>query len=176
MSLTDFKPGHDARLPSAPTVDIEFQFSGQLDCESVTNSITITSTIDPGQALPQIEPSSVQCSSIPDAFANTYGVYIPSAWIWKATLTGVKDGIHEITLDNVVGASNATTGSKPSVDHLMFRIGQQDNPMVFPGDASLYSRGIYNRMMLVIWWSRTLRLERICGVTRRTGRVAGAHG
>ena len=44
--LTGFLPGHDARLLSASTVDIELHFSQELDCDLVTKNLVVNS-MDP---------------------------------------------------------------------------------------------------------------------------------
>lgn len=137
--LTSFVPGHDARLPSASTVDIELRYSEKMVCDDVTDSIKITSTTE-GKEVPKIEADSISCSIVSREDVPAYGSYIPSVWSWKATLSGVEDGVHTIT----VTSKSDTSDERESVDHLMFRIGQPDNPMVFP-QTSNYSRTAYNR-------------------------------
>lgn len=133
--LTKFIPGHDARLASADTVDVELHFSEEMTCGDVTDGISIISrTADNTE--PKI--SGVTCSSIPSSDVPAYGAYIPSTWRWKATLTGVSDGVHSLTLK--MTASDDTT----STDHLMFRVGQPNNPIVFPQTTN-YSTSAYTK-------------------------------
>lgn len=46
-------------------------------------------------------------------------------------MTDVADGIHVVTLNMSSAALADTQNNTGSVDHLMFRIGQEDNPLVF---------------------------------------------
>ena len=143
--LTDFIPGYDARLKSAPTLEVELHFSDSMDCDAVTRAISIKSTTEGSAVPPRINTASVKCGNIPKSDAPAYGAYITSAWRWTATLTGVSDGIHMLTLDNPSGANNSTSKTATnSVDHLMFRVGQPDNIMVFPRTAN-YSRTAYSK-------------------------------
>lgn len=132
--------GHDARLLSqtnrnlADTVHIQFYFSVALDCDSVTRSISIASTTTVSGLVVGIDESSIVCNDrIHIQDADLQGM-IPSAWSWSAKLYNVADGIHKVT----VGKINATTEfrSKKSMDHFLFRIGQADNPIVFPRMAN----------------------------------------
>jgi alpha-1,3-glucan synthase len=128
--LTGFSPGYDARLPSAPAVDIELHFSLEMDCDLVTKNLVVNSTTQDNMA-PKIDPSSIDCGNISEADSPSTGPYVPSMWRWKATLTDVTDGIHVVTLNMSSAAVADTQNSTGSVDHLMFRIGQEDNPLVF---------------------------------------------
>lgn len=138
--LTSFLPGHDARIASTSTLDVEFHFSQALECDDVTKSVVITSTTE-DKSVPGIDSMSIRCGPLTVADVPTYGAYIPSTWGWKATLTGVSDGIHTLTLNN--RSSNGVSSSN-SVDHLMVRVGKQDNPLVFP-QTSNYSLNAYSK-------------------------------
>lgn len=130
-TLTKFVPGYDERLTSAPTLDIELHFSEELDCDLVTKSLHINSTTQ-DHVDPKIDTSSIHCENMTKAEVPSYGAYIPSSWIWKATLTGVADGIHRLTLNMSSNAIAEDQNSTGSVDRLMFRVGKDDNPLVFP--------------------------------------------
>ncbi|KAJ5884926.1 hypothetical protein N7495_009436 [Penicillium taxi] len=142
--MTKFAPGHDARIESNTTineqqkVDIEIQFSEKLDCDTITNSVTISSTTDGGR-VPKILEDSVSCETIQSEPTEYIG-QIPSAWSWKATLEDVTHGIHTLTVKN---ASTATKSRfTNSVDRLIFRIGRKDNPVVFPMTANYTTSGL----------------------------------
>ena len=128
--LTGFSPGYDARIPPAPTVDIELRFSLEMDCDLVTKNLVVNSTTQDNIA-PKIDPSSIECGNISEADSPSTGPYIPSRWRWTATMTDVADGIHVVTLNMSSAALADTQNNTGSVDHLMFRIGQEDNPLVF---------------------------------------------
>lgn len=136
--LTAFIPGHDARLPSSSTLKVELHFSAKRMCDDVTSSITISSTTE-SKKEPEIDLDSISCSSISNANVPPFGAYIPSLWSWKATLLGVEDGVHTITLRTKKSSLDA---DHDIVNHLLFRVGAPGNPMVFP-HTSNYSRDVY---------------------------------
>lgn len=137
--ITKFIPGHDARLESAvaadgiESVEIEIHFSAEMDCSSVTDSITINSTTVSGNK-PTVNTGSVSCEGLGDTEAPEYIGGIAGAWKWSATLDGVENGIHQVTISNasVSGGGDGTN----AVDHFLLRVGQIENPMVFPFQAN----------------------------------------
>ncbi|KAJ5999260.1 hypothetical protein N7451_007070 [Penicillium sp. IBT 35674x] len=142
--MTKFLPGYDARIESNTTinegesVDIELQFSAKLSCDTVTKSIIITSKTQGGN-VPKINPDSVSCTRV-QAEPVEHPGQIPSTWSWKAIVDNVTHGIHTLTVQN---ASTATQSRfTNSVDHLMFRVGSTDNPMIFPMLANYTETGI----------------------------------
>lgn len=145
-AATRFLPGHDARILSntsvdEPTsVDIELRFSDLIDCQSFQDGFSVNSTTESGKQA-SLDTSSVDCLTI-DAL-NEASYYGPSASIWraKATLNNVYDGVHVININNVTNQNkNASTNA---VDHFMIRVGQSDNPIVFPGTANYSSTLLY---------------------------------
>lgn len=150
--LTGFLPGHDARLPSGRPVEIELHFSQNMDCELVTRSLVINATTQDNIA-PKIDPSSIDCGRISEEESPSRGAYIPSRWRWKAILTNVADGIHVVTLDMSSTAVSDAQNSTASVDHLMFRIGSEHNPLVFQQSAHsttyTYSRDAVTNDLIV---------------------------
>ncbi|KAH0360816.1 putative alpha 1,3 glucan synthase, partial [Aureobasidium melanogenum] len=139
--LTRFNPGHDARILSKvspgekESVDVELQFSQEMDCDSITKNIVVTSTTA-DKSSPGIDTNSVVCSKIQDSNPPPYIGAITSAWSWKATLVDVSNGVHSLTIQNVSTTDGVSTGS---TDHVFFRIGQADNPIVFPRTANYSS-------------------------------------
>ena len=140
--ITRFTPGHDSRLPSSSTVDVVLEFSTEMDCSSVGESMTI-SGVSEGEQTAAVDSDTVTCESIAtgERYQPPYSGAIGSVWRWSATLTGVRDGIVQITLDDPQSSSGASTGA---VDHLFFRIGKSNNPVVFPSRAN-YSSSILSR-------------------------------
>ncbi|KAJ5153544.1 uncharacterized protein N7482_010022 [Penicillium canariense] len=142
--MTKFVPGHDARLESnthfgeGQSVEIELQFSERLDCDIVTNSLTIASTTH-GQTIPKVNRESVSCQMVQPEPLEHAG-QIPSTWSWRATLDNVTHGIHSLKLENASTATNSRFTN--SADRLMFRIGRKDNPMVFPTLANYTQTGL----------------------------------
>ncbi|KAI1614097.1 hypothetical protein EDD36DRAFT_417944 [Exophiala viscosa] len=139
--ITKYSPGHDIRLQSTAnasgteSVDIELEFSVEMDCDSVTNSITFNSTTDSGTT-PTIDQNSIKCGNVSTPGTMPYVGSILSAWSWSATLNGVSNGIHAITVKNATSQTGEHTNA---VDRFLFRIGQADNPMVFPRSANYSS-------------------------------------
>jgi alpha-1,3-glucan synthase len=145
-TLTRFNPGHDARILSnvgpgeKESVDIELQFSQEMDCDSITKNIIVTSTTA-DKSSPGLDTKSVVCSKIPDSNPLPYIGAVTSAWSWKATLVDVAHGVHSLTVQNASTTNGVSTGS---TDHLFFRIGQAENPIVFPRTAN-YSSSVLSK-------------------------------
>ena len=140
--LTKFSPGHDARILStvgaddSENIDVELQFSLEMDCDSVTNSISFASTTLSGN-VPSILDSSVSCNLIGNNSTSDYVGFVPSTWSWKATLAGVENGVHSMTVSSPNAADgNAATNA---TERLIFRVGQEDNPVMFPRTANYSS-------------------------------------
>jgi len=139
--LTKFVPGHDARIVSKASssqkdmIDIEFHFSEEMNCDQITRNLKIASTTEDNTNA-QLLADSVSCSSVVDKTAPPFAGGIASTWKWTAKLEA-SHGIHTMTIDKATTVdAERTTGS---VDHVMFRIGQADNVMVFPRQTD-YSR------------------------------------
>ena len=133
-TITKTVPSHDARLKSTVTYDdqesvpIEIRFSSEMNCNSVTNGIEIDSTTEGGRRA-RLNKTSVHCT-LADADPPRYVGEIPTAWIFSASLENVYNGVHTVTIRNAsIEYGKLSTGT---VDRFMFRIGQPDNPMVFP--------------------------------------------
>ena len=120
-TITRFVPGHDNRIISNSSstelnsVPIEFHFSQEMNCESVLDAITISSSTEDG-SLPSLNRSSVVCRKDVDtkAFVSKYtGLItgqIPSTWFFAAKLDNVSDGVHKVTVTNVTTREgNAST-------------------------------------------------------------------
>ena len=146
-SITSFAPGHDYRMLSkvspgeSETLDFEIKFSLEMDCDSVTKAITIESNSD-SSTIPTIDGNSVQCSKLGSAENGTYSGSLTSIWSYAATLKDVSNGVHAIVVTNASAASG--NGSTNAVDRFLFRIGQADNPMVFPRAAN-YSTSLLHK-------------------------------
>ncbi|KAE9972211.1 hypothetical protein EG328_005136 [Venturia inaequalis] len=141
-TLTKFVPGHDARIlakaNTGNTVDIEFQFSQDMDCDFITENLLINSTTTEASTA-KIDAQSVFCGNVTEADSTKYVAQIPSVWSWKATLINVPTGIHALTIANARTMDGS--GSTEATDRLMLRVGLADNPMVFPRSAN-YTRDI----------------------------------
>ncbi|KAK0625431.1 alpha-1,3 glucan synthase [Bombardia bombarda] len=132
--ITKFTPGHDHPINSTggPTsVDISFQFSAAMSCDSVTSAIQINSTTE-ANTVASIDKSSVKCAPASEG-VSLYVGSLASAWTWSAKLTNLADGVHRIT---VVNASTEDLGSRTnSKDSFLLRVGKDDNPLVNPTTA-----------------------------------------
>ena len=139
--ITKFSPGHDTRIVSSSnsngteSVDVELQFSTEMDCDSVTGSIEFNSTTESKNA-PRIDMSTVKCSAVENATAPSFVGAITSNWTWSATLLDVAHGIHAITVRNATSTDGSSTNA---VDRFIFRLGAANNPVVFPRTANYSS-------------------------------------
>lgn len=141
--ITDVLPGHDARLVSSVAYDktesiqIEIHFSEEMNCASVSNSLTIESATESG-VVASLDTQSIQCMSVEPA--DTFLVGQPAtAFVFKASLSNVAHGVHTYTINNATSVSgNTSTNSR---DKFMLRVGAVDNPMVFP-ETSNFTKGL----------------------------------
>ena len=144
--MTKFLPGHDARIFSqAPlgvleTVDIELHFSDSMSCDSVTSSLKLTSDVE-DDSLATVDTGSVSCSDV-DAAPTKHAGERPTTWVYKARLLDVAHGVHRVTITNVTTSDGKA--STDSTDHFLFRVGYDNNPMVFPGRAN-YSSSLLHK-------------------------------
>ena len=133
--ITKFSPGHDARIESKvgpderEDVKIELQFSVPMDCESVTDSISFGSSMM-SKSVPVLNPHTIRCGQVYDSACPRLTGEICSEWSWSATLENVENGVHRMTVRNASAIDGF--GYTNSVDHFLLRIGQSNNPMVFP--------------------------------------------
>jgi alpha-1,3-glucan synthase len=141
---TKFLPSHDARILSTrgidgtDAVDIELQFSEEMDCDQITSNIVIVSTTG-SNITAHIDNSTVSCVNLPGPGTAMFVGEILSTWTWKIKLLDVANGIHSITVQNATTSDGARfTNSK---DRFLIRIGQENNPMVFPRLAN-YSQEV----------------------------------
>ena len=141
--ITQFFPGHDFRVPStvAPgkqeSLEIEIHFSKQMDCDKVTASLEFNSTTE-DHTVPQLDMKSVNCSTIAATNSSQFIGSLPTVWTWKGTLDKVSNGIHMVMINNATSTDGYFTNS---VDRFLLRIGQWDNPVVFPRVAN-YTRAL----------------------------------
>ncbi|KAH8900941.1 alpha-1,3-glucan synthase [Thozetella sp. PMI_491] len=139
--ITKFLPGHDTPILSSggsASVNVSFHFSAAMSCDKVTSSIKIESTTEKG-TVAKINPSTIKCAniSIADGERAPYIGSLASAWSWSATLTDVSDGIHRVTVQN---ATTLDLGSYTNAnDAFLLRVGNAQNPVVFPNLANYSS-------------------------------------
>ncbi|KAJ4291326.1 Cell wall alpha-1,3-glucan synthase ags1 [Collariella sp. IMI 366227] len=142
--ITKFLPGHDYRLEASKdgetSVEIHIQFSQKMDCESVFNSIEITSNTVGGK-LASFNRGSLRCRDleVPKNVSPLAGE-APSLWEFAATINAIPEGVHRITVRNATDNAMNSTGS---VDHFLLRVGKSDNPVVFPRHATYSSKLLY---------------------------------
>ena len=142
--ITRFSPGHDARLisqvaaGSQETIDFEIDFSAAMDCDSIKSSLQVNSTTDDNR-LAQLDLDNAKCEEIDDPEPATLVGEIVTAFRFSAQLFDVSNGIHAITVRNV--STEDGVGFTNAVDRFLLRVGQPDNPMVFPKTAN-YTRDV----------------------------------
>lgn len=107
-----------------------------MNCSSVSASILLQSSTETGTQA-SLDPDSVECSIVPaEAVSSLFGS-LPTVWKLQARLLNVTDGVHVLAVQNPASInSTTTTGSN---DRFFIRVGQNDNPIVFPQNAN-YSR------------------------------------
>jgi alpha-1,3-glucan synthase len=148
--ITKFNPGHDNRILSTTgageqqNVSIEIFFSDEMNCDHVQNALSVTSTTETG-IIPSFQ--DIFCENVNDTTARVSEYtgpvtnQVPAVWRISANLVNVSDGVHSIDIVNVTNeAGNAHTNA---VNHFLLRIGQTDNPMVFPRTANYSTSLLY---------------------------------
>lgn len=145
--ITKFVPGHDARVLATvgpgqqQSVPIELHFSMEMDCKSVTSSVTFNSTTEDAST-PRVDTNSVKCGNVASSDVPGFTGAVRTTWAWKANLVGVSQGVHRVTFTNVTtSGAGSSTGS---TDHFLFRLGQPDNPMVFSKTAN-YTKALLHQ-------------------------------
>lgn len=111
--ITRVLPGHDSRILStasadqAQTIPIEIHYSTNMSCNSVMESLYFNSTTEKGVTA-ELDEDSVSCLSV-EVDAPFYVGGVPTAWIFKANITNVYNGVHTFTTSNAT--TNATSAS-----------------------------------------------------------------
>ena len=130
--ITKFLPGHDYRALSNPSIPIQLHFSAPMNCQQIANALQINSTTQNRQVA-RLDPSTIRCHDnvISDSAATPLCGVPQTTWSFTGTLINVYDGVHQISINNVstLANRNITTNSH---DHFLLRVGQRDNPIVFP--------------------------------------------
>ncbi|KAK0731957.1 alpha amylase [Lasiosphaeris hirsuta] len=137
--ITKFIPGHDHPIDSSEakgTVQIGFEFSEEMaSCDAVTEAITTASTMEGTNRPPKIDPASVKCGTLANPDVLPWNGAIQSNFAWTANLIDVADGVHSITLKD----AKSLTGSTGTTDKFLIRVGQRDNPVVWPFSSNFSS-------------------------------------
>ena len=134
--ITEFSPGHDARILSnnndtGETVHIKIGFSAEMGCSNISDSITINSTTVTGGPA-TVDASTATCSTVVPQPGRWIGE-ATTAFTWDADLTGVHHGVHWITVSNPGSVDGIGTNETA---HFMIRVGDLGNPIVFPQVAN----------------------------------------
>ncbi|ORX40442.1 hypothetical protein BD324DRAFT_677915 [Kockovaella imperatae] len=98
-----------------------------MDCQALENAMSLSYSAVGENGNPQI--TTRRCLTIETDPGLLVSV-APSAWRWEGQITGAVDGIYEITINSF--AAQQAGVNTDAVDHLIFRVGQEDNIMVFP--------------------------------------------
>ena len=140
-SMTLFTPGHDARVPSTGTIDIAIEWDTPMDCSGLRAAMTLTTSLGGNTATPSLSAGdciTLDPNTVPESeLASTS----KSAWRWTGQIQNAVDGIYEINIGNF--ASQTDGVSTNATDHLLLRVGQPDNVIVFPGTAD-YSTTLFS--------------------------------
>ena len=141
--ITKFLPGHDFRMTSVDSIKFEFDFSVPMDCGQISRILQINSTTATGKQA-TLDGTSVVCKNITNADPNalSWSGQVNTSFSFIGTLVGVSDGIHQISLNNISTADGKLTTN--SIDHFMLRVGQRDNPIVFPKSGNYSSSLLFS--------------------------------
>lgn len=143
--ITKFAPGHDISVDSADAngaLNVSFSFSREMDCDGVTESITISSLIEGNAGNAKIDNATVKCTTLSDDEKPPYIGAIGSKWSWSATLQNVQDGVHSIIVKDA--ATEDGKDGTNSTDKFLFRVGSVDNPVAWPMTAN-YSTSLFTK-------------------------------
>lgn len=139
--ITKFEPGHDRPIDSTKAggrIDIGLEFNVPMDCDSVTDALSVIVVTDGESNGTRVEFDRPACARFTPAERLPYTGAIQSAWKLTTSLRNVPDGIIKITVGNAVSAGGVSTNV---TDHFLLRFGKPDNPVVFPTIAN-YSRNL----------------------------------
>jgi len=146
-SIMSFSLGYDARVLSkvAPgnsqDIEIRLTFTHEMNYNNTKQVITICSRTQRPEEIAHFE--DIRCEKVQNLpNPKTIGVP-PGAFGFKATLKNVHDGVHAVTLRNA-SAENGIFYTA-ATDHFLFRIGEHDNPIVFPRTAN-YTLGLLHKV------------------------------
>lgn len=135
--ITSFSPGHDYQIDSSVVTngeqEISLGFSVAMDCDAVTAAVSVTSYVDGTGAQNVTTVGTASCAAVAGAETGNFVGFVPTAWQWTATLSGLVDGIHKITVANATTAAGVSTSS---IDHFLLRMGLPSNPVVWPEKAN----------------------------------------
>lgn len=138
--ITMFSPGHDYQIDSSINtsgeVNITLGFSVAMDCTAVSDAVFVESYINGYGASNITTIGTATCGAVTDTQVSDVVGYIPTVWAWTATLSGVQDGVHKLTVKNASTSAGVATNS---IDHFLLRQGLPTNPVVFPEIANYSS-------------------------------------
>jgi alpha-1,3-glucan synthase len=102
--ITKFIPGHDFRILSTTMtgekIRVEFHFSEDMDCSSITNSLTAKSRALENRTA-RFDLDSISCQTMAATDAATWTGALPDIYNYSIVLTNVLHGVHELTVNNV---------------------------------------------------------------------------
>lgn len=117
--VTKFTPGHDYRIlvnpndANATTVNISFEFNVPMNCDSVTQSLSMDMASSGHGGPPNA--TNVQCSTVQNPTPSKISGGSSSTWAWSATLINFPDGVLTLTLNNPSAQTgNMSTGVRAS--------------------------------------------------------------
>ena len=114
-TVTKVVPSHDSRLLSTvplgeqQSVPIQIDFSREMDCDSVFDSLSIESNTQDGYQA-RFNVSSAKCGAS-DPFTPYFVGGIGSVWSLRADLVNVSHGVHAFTVKNATAADGDSSTS-----------------------------------------------------------------
>jgi alpha-1,3-glucan synthase len=135
-TISGFTPGHDARIPSTGSIDISIEYDTEMDCDALHAAMTLTSSPANQGSLEHIS-----CEKVDNVQPSLVSV-APTAWRYNGRINNLQDGIYYINIANFT-AYNQPGVYTDATDHLIFRVGAPENPMVYPTEAD-YSTDLFS--------------------------------
>ncbi|WVQ83663.1 hypothetical protein IAT38_005806 [Cryptococcus sp. DSM 104549] len=132
-TMTKFTPGHDYRVTTTGgtnDIPIVIEYDTEMDCASLRTAVSINYTMSVSGTAPSFAEGTCETIAAADRETPSIPSIAPGMWRWTTTLQNAVDGVYEIIVSSV---DSQTSGvSTDAVDHLLLRVGQVDNPIVFP--------------------------------------------
>nr|KIR88547.1 alpha-1,3-glucan synthase [Cryptococcus tetragattii IND107] len=131
-TITKFTPGHDYRYQTSggtTNVDITIEYDTDMDCDSLRRAMALNYTIV-GSGSPSLSDGTCQSIAQADWEIPSIPSVAPGRWRWTGQLQNAPDGIYEIIISSVDSQISGVPTN--NTDHLLLRLGQASNAIVFP--------------------------------------------
>lgn len=135
-AITRFLPGHDARISTSTmpgetiSLNMTLEFTIAMDCDAVTRSMSFETSSHVGQ-MPRVRNESVLCGPVSESpYIPQFSGIPQSAFRWTGEVDNIPHGVLALMINNP-GDASGTTSTK-ALDRFLLRVGNTDNPLIFP--------------------------------------------